>query len=477
MVSSTHSYVEWLKQLLWIVFVFGIAAEACSEATLGRNRRSSGKGDRTSADTEAIDSSDTEATRLAAARLQADIQNLSVAKGKVAPLVAVSGHDLKVIVDVNVTVASVLNINDARQTMTSSAFIIVSWNDKALSWNTSEYNGVEWVDVSADSIWTPDVYIANSLDKKSLLADALTVTVYANGTVLTIVDRILETMCDMDLQKYPYDTQNCPLVFVHAHLPTIAELHVYIFLFDQLSRYLSYSSEWDLVSQRVESVCLSGDTISSVSLEVRRQTTFYTVCLVLPLVLTSFMNTLVFLVPLQSGEKVSFLVSIFVSTSVFVTFFKDVMPRGLDSVPATMKLLIGVILESLLVLLATLFVMTRGRGPQEAGDEVLTSAARPRFQAQRGGGGSDDRSSSTAANPAGLFVQGKESAQRWKAADSKVSPVVSEDAPSFPTQAEGNNAPSRWWRQMSTQRLDRLLFLLSFFANIVFLASLFVDSF
>ena len=36
------------------------------------------------------------------------------------------------------------------------------------------------------------------------------------------------------------------------------------------------------------------------------------------MVLTSYMNTLVFLVPLQSGEKVSFLVSIFVSTSVFV---------------------------------------------------------------------------------------------------------------------------------------------------------------
>ena len=60
-------------------------------------------------------------------------------------------------------------------------------------------------------------------------------------------------------------------------------------------------------------------------LSLRRKTTFYTVCLVLPMVLTSYMNALVFLVPLQSGEKVSFLVTIFVSNSVYIGSVTDVM--------------------------------------------------------------------------------------------------------------------------------------------------------
>nr|KAG5702874.1 hypothetical protein BaRGS_019093 [Batillaria attramentaria] len=74
---------------------------------------------------------------------------------------------------------------------------------------------------------------------------------------------------------------------------------------------------------------------------MKRKTTFYTVCLVLPMALTSYMNTMVFLLPLQSGEKISFLVTIYVSASVFVSYFTSMMPRGLDSVPNTMKLLVG----------------------------------------------------------------------------------------------------------------------------------------
>jgi hypothetical protein len=62
-----------------------------------------------------------------------------------------------------------------------------------------------------------------------------------------------------------------------------------------------------------------------VTLTLRRRTTFYTVCLVLPMVLTSYMNSLVFLLPLGAGEKVSFLVTLSVSTSVFSGCVDDMM--------------------------------------------------------------------------------------------------------------------------------------------------------
>ena len=366
-VSSAHSCVERFPHTLWLLLVSGVMAEACSEATFGGIASSSGIADQTSADADAI--------RLATERLQAHLQNLPVAKGKVAPFVETRGNEMKVVVNVGIAVVSVRNINDAQQTMTSIVSIEITWHDKALSWNTSDHDGVRVVEMPVDSIWVPHVYISNSLDTKSLLADVLIVNVYHDGTVQKYLDRIVETTCVMDLEKYPYDTQNCPLLFHHLHPPSSMELCVEsFFLKTSTSKSLSFSSEWYLDTRKVEMVFVSEDVkIPSVSLKVRRKTTFYTVCLVLPMVLTSFMNTLVFLVPLQSGEKVSFLVSIFVSTSVFVSFFKDVMPRGLDSVPATMKLLIGVVVQSLLVLLATLFVMSRDRQQ----NDVITSDAHP----------------------------------------------------------------------------------------------------
>ena len=136
--------------MLWLLLVSGVMAET-----------DSGKTDRTSVDADAI--------RLATERLQAHLQSLPVAKGKVAPLLETRGNEIKVVVNVGIAVVSVLNINDAQQTMTSSVSIDLRWHDKALSWNTSDYDGVGVVEMSVDSIWVPHVYISNSLDKKTCL--------------------------------------------------------------------------------------------------------------------------------------------------------------------------------------------------------------------------------------------------------------------------------------------------------------------
>ncbi|KAK7505244.1 hypothetical protein BaRGS_00003406 [Batillaria attramentaria] len=163
-----------------------------------------------------------------------------------------------------------------------------------------------------------------------------------------------------DLTHYPYDEQVCSILF-YSFLEEFewAAIESSRAFSQAIANTLELSSEWEMVNTSVHLIIYGEDDELSpkISLHLRRKTTFYTVCLVLPMVLTSYMNTLVFLVPLQSGEKVSFLVTIFVSTSVFVSYFITVMPRGLDSVPSTMKLFIGVIVESLIVLLATIVIM------------------------------------------------------------------------------------------------------------------------
>jgi len=211
----TTLLVERFSHTVWLLLVSGVMAEACSKATFGRNA------DQTSADADAI--------RLATERLQAHLQSLPVAKGKVAPLLETRGNEIKVVVNVGIAVVSVRNINDAQQTMTSSIFIDLRLHDKALSWNTSDYDGVGVVEMIVDSIWVPHVYISNSLDTKSLLAEALIVNVYHNGTVQKVFQSNR-----MDLEKYGYDTQNCPLLFHHPHPLSSVELCVerfFVFVF------------------------------------------------------------------------------------------------------------------------------------------------------------------------------------------------------------------------------------------------------
>ena len=52
------------------------------------------------------------------------------------------------------------------------------------------------------------------------------------------------------------------------------------------------------------------------------------VMVVCPLVLTSYLNVLVFLLPPNYGDKASYIISVTISVSVFASFFNGDMPRG-----------------------------------------------------------------------------------------------------------------------------------------------------
>ena len=417
--------------------------------------------------------------RVAEARLKQSLINSPVVAMKAAPH-AVNGSDnLLICVDVGVIIAAVLNIDDVQQTMTSSTYMSVSWVDPSLSWNTSEHEGVERLIMPVEAVWTPLIYIVNSIDKQSIFSYTDVVNVNSNGMVNSLFDRIVVTYCDMDLQRYPYDTQLCPLIFNELIFPYILNMSLNFVEGLPLSSLFSYSSSWDLTDQRIDTIDMFGSSILSLSCEVQRKTMFYSVCLVVPLVMTSIMNTLVFLVPLQSGEKVSFLVSIFVSTSVFTSFFTNVMPRGLDSMPKTMKLLLGVIVESLLILLATLLVMARDDTVRASGGGVCPEVS---ARSDKQGRASEESSVSEKTSSVSVCLFGRKRANKTiptinediheKASTNTVDRIstFSGDTPSFP-----GLTTRRPKLEVTAKRLDRLFFVLTFFGNLVFLCVLFFE--
>nr|KAG5688749.1 hypothetical protein BaRGS_002073 [Batillaria attramentaria]KAG5711500.1 hypothetical protein BaRGS_025927 [Batillaria attramentaria] len=72
------------------------------------------------------------------------------------------------------------------------------------------------------------------------------------------------------------------------------------------------------------------------------------------------MNCLVFIIPPESGERISFLISIFISNTVFSSYVNGIMPRGLGTeVPLLMGYVIGMWTMSIVNFLATVAVMRR----------------------------------------------------------------------------------------------------------------------
>nr|KAG5712650.1 hypothetical protein BaRGS_029705 [Batillaria attramentaria] len=212
-------------------------------------------------------------------------------------------------VNAAISVMAVLGVDDVQQTVKTATFLLLSWQDKAVAWNASDFGGIHSLDMPTDFVWMPNVWVFNALELSDVLRLEKDVVITKDGWFQVTVYFITETICNMDLTSYPYDEQTCPIVLGSSSTFiswTISNDH----RAEDVAQELSFSGEWDLLAYNRDTAV--------VFMTFRRKTTFYTVCLVLPMVLTSYMNTLVFLVPLQSGEKVSFLVTIFVSTSVFV---------------------------------------------------------------------------------------------------------------------------------------------------------------
>ena len=146
------------------------------------------------------------------------------------------------------------------------------------------------------------------------------------------------------------------------------------------------AGEWDIVSVEVKNVTspVRGTSSQAFVLHIRRKTTFYAVMLIVPLVLTSYLNVLVFLLPPDLGDKSSYLVTLTISMSVFASFFNDNIPRGLVSMPRIFSLYIYVLAESFVILLLSLIVLRKYKMEQsiEKEEAEATSAVFSRHKSR-----------------------------------------------------------------------------------------------
>ncbi|XP_071096184.1 neuronal acetylcholine receptor subunit beta-4-like [Haliotis cracherodii] len=226
---------------------------------------------------------------------------------------------------------SISNLNAAEQTFTFNAGVSMKWFDNNLAWNKTEYDDIENVTISAAYVWTPSVIIPNGID------NLVPTSVQSPGIQSTGEARLLflesfKTSCQIDITLYPFDQQRCSILFTPVNSYTLGIQKTGSFI-EFLPTFFIENSEWDLVDVLANVVDVQMEHISSVaSFEflLKRKSMFYIVSIIFPMALLSLLNACVFLLPADSGEKMSYLISIFVSYAVFMNFVNDSIPKSGD---------------------------------------------------------------------------------------------------------------------------------------------------
>nr|XP_046165065.1 gamma-aminobutyric acid receptor subunit rho-1-like isoform X2 [Oncorhynchus gorbuscha] len=137
-------------------------------------------------------------------------------------------------VGVDVQVESLDTISEVDMDFTMTLYLRHYWKDERLSFTSTNNQSMTFDSRLAKKIWVPDMFFVHS--KRSFIHDTTTdnvmLRVYPDGNVLYSLRITVTAMCNMDLSRFPLDTQTCSL-----------EIESYAYTDDDLMLYWKKGNE------------------------------------------------------------------------------------------------------------------------------------------------------------------------------------------------------------------------------------------
>lgn len=264
-----------------------------------------------------------------------------------------------------------INVNEKNQIMKSNVWLRLVWNDYQLQWDESEYGGIGVLRLPPDKVWKPDIVLFNNADGNYEVRYKSNVLIYPNGEVLWVPPAIYQSSCTIDVRYFPFDQQMCVMKFgswtFNGDQVSLALYNNKNFV--DLSDYWK-SGTWDIIEVPAylnvyKNTGQPTETDITFNIIIRRKTLFYTVNLILPTVLISFLCVLVFYLPAEAGEKVTLGISILLSLVVFLLLVSKILPPTSLVLPLIAKyLLFTFIMNTVSILVTVVIINWNFRGPR-----------------------------------------------------------------------------------------------------------------
>ncbi|XP_039608094.1 cholinergic receptor, nicotinic, alpha 11 isoform X1 [Polypterus senegalus] len=256
----------------------------------------------------------------------------------------------------SLSLMQIMDVDEKNQVLTSNIWLQMYWYDHYLRWNQSDYPGVKNLRFTTDQVWTPDILLYNSADDRFDASFKTNVLVNSSGYCQYLPPGIFMSTCNVDVRWFPFDIQKCELKFGSwTYDGWLLDLQMND---ADISGYLP-NGEWDLIgvpgsrNEIFYDCCKEPYPDITFYVTIRRRTLYYALNLLIPCVLLSSMTLLVFLLPADSGEKISLGITVLLSLTVFMLLVAEIMPATSDSIP-----LIGQYFASTMIIVGLSVVAT-----------------------------------------------------------------------------------------------------------------------
>lgn len=232
---------------------------------------------------------------------------------------------------------SIDNIDERKQSFSVRAFMEIRWIDEYLTWRPEEFSNVTAINVPNERIWQPDLALDNVYNSPTDLGQKYGRAVIENNGSVTIWPYKMYTVaCKIKIHYFPFDVQECFLDLLSWTNPSSA-----MRLLSYPGREISFDSyqkngEWalDWYNVTLYQHPYGNDSWDNVkfTFSFRRKWLFQVMNIIAPIVCISLLNLTCFLLPAESGEKITLCISIFLTLAVFLTTVTSFLPESSDEV-------------------------------------------------------------------------------------------------------------------------------------------------
>uniref|UniRef100_A0A8C9ZTM8 Cholinergic receptor nicotinic alpha 6 subunit n=1 Tax=Sander lucioperca TaxID=283035 RepID=A0A8C9ZTM8_SANLU len=267
-----------------------------------------------------------------------------------------------VTVEFEVSMSQLVKVDEVNQIMETNLWLRHVWNDYKLKWAPVDYDGIEFIRVPSNKIWRPDIVLYNNAVGDFLVEDKTKALLKFDGTITWIPPAIFKSSCPMDITYFPFDYQNCSMKFGSW---TYDKAKIDLVLIGSKVNLKDFweSGEWEIIDAPGYKHDIKYNCCEEIypditySFYIRRLPLFYTINLIIPCLLISFLTVLVFYLPSDCGEKVTLCISVLLSLTVFLLVITETIPSTSLVIPLIGEYLLFTMIFVTLSIVITVFVL------------------------------------------------------------------------------------------------------------------------
>ncbi|KAL3973116.1 receptor-type tyrosine-protein phosphatase R [Sarotherodon galilaeus] len=257
-----------------------------------------------------------------------------------------------VTVEFEVSISQLVKVDEVNQIMETNLWLRHVWNDYKLRWTPSEFDGIEFIRVPSNKIWRPDIVLYNNAVGDFLVEDKTKALLKFDGTITWVPPAIFKSSCPMDITYFPFDYQNCSMKFGSW---TYDKAKIDLVLIGSKVNLKDFweSGEWEIIDAPGYKHDIKYNCCEEIypditySFYIRRLPLFYTINLIIPCLLISFLTVL----------KVTLCISVLLSLTVFLLVITETIPSTSLVIPLIGEYLLFTMIFVTLSIVITVFVL------------------------------------------------------------------------------------------------------------------------